>query len=137
MNTPHKLSPCHCLNIRWIANKMISDYDDLLKPSGLTSQQFSVLMALSQESPRTVTALSNYLRLDRTTLSRNIKILLDQDLIEYTTPRGRAKLLTLTTKGSETFTKAESFWAEAQNQFTQKLSPEKLALWNKLIEELL
>lgn len=131
------LAECHCLNLRWVASRTIGLYDQFLEPVGITIQQYAILKHVAHLSPITVTDLAKHLQLDRTTLSRNIKILADKQFVTYTIPKGRGKQLTLTELGKEILALADTEWAKAQQQFSDKLGAERLQQWNELLTCLL
>jgi DNA-binding MarR family transcriptional regulator len=131
------LAECHCLNVRWLTSRTIAIYDTYLKPVGITIQQYSILRSIIRTSPITVTDLAVKLQLDRTTLSRNVKILEDLRFVTHTIAKGRGKQLALTESGKETLRLAGVEWAKAQKQFADTLGPERLRQWNELLACLL
>lgn len=131
------LSECHCLNLRWVTSQTIALYDKYLKEVEITVQQYSILKNIYYLSPITVTDLSYKLKLDRTTLSRNVKILVDKNFVKYTIPKGRGKLLELTIHGEEKLSLANIQWEKAQKIFVDKLGADRLQEWNELISCLL
>ncbi len=131
------LSECYCFNVRRVTAKVIRLYDQYLLESGVSAQQYTVLKAIHHLSPITLTDLSSVLGLDRTTLSRNAKILIEKGLIDYNIPKGRGKKLELTRKGQDTFLLATTQWEKAQKIFEDQLGAEKLQEWNRLINGLL
>ena len=131
------IAECHCLNLRWITYRTIGLYDKFLEPVGITVQQYSVLKSITNLSPITLTDLAVKLQLDRTTLSRNVKILSDRQFVAYTIPKGRGKQLALTELGKKTMSLANVEWEKAQQEFADKLGPERLNQWNELLTCLL
>ena len=57
-------------------------YDDALRPLGLTSGQFSLLMSLNRVEPPTMGDVASLLAMDRTTLTANLKPLERRGLVE-------------------------------------------------------
>jgi DNA-binding MarR family transcriptional regulator len=57
-------------------------YDAALRPSGLRATQFTLLAVLSSQGELPLTKLAEILVLDCTTLTRNLKPLLAQGMLE-------------------------------------------------------
>ena len=131
------LSVCNCLNLRWVTSSTVALYDKYLRPIGITVQQYTILRHISDLSPITVTDLAVALQFERSTISRNIKILTDRKLVTYTNPKGRGKQLELTTMGKEILLAANIEWDKAQKEFADKLGPERMEQWNELLTCLL
>ncbi len=131
------LASCHCLNLRWVTCRTIALYDKYLGPIGITIQQYSILRYISNLSPVTVTDLASFLKFERSTISRNVKILTDKQLVTYTNPKGRAKQLELTEMGKNIISAADMEWDKAQKEFADKLGPDRMQQWNELLTCLL
>ncbi len=58
---------CFCLHVQRAAHAIGRRYDEALRPVGLSSGQFSILMSLSRPSPPTMGTLAEELAMDRTT----------------------------------------------------------------------
>jgi DNA-binding MarR family transcriptional regulator len=112
---------CLCTKIRKAARAITSHYDDALKPCGLRSTQFTLLIAASLSSESSISELAEHLGMDRTTLSRNIKPL-ERDgfvLLRNDHP-GRTVVVTLTPKGRRVMERALPMWQEAQRRLTRR-----------------
>jgi DNA-binding MarR family transcriptional regulator len=100
-------------------------YDDTLKPLGLRGTQFTVLAALMQTGLIKLTDLTNVLSMDRTTLTRNLKPLEEQGLIEITVGEDRReRLVSLTPQGRAVVEEALPLWEQAQTKMVQGLGAE-------------
>lgn len=108
---------CYCLNLRQVTAGVIRLYDMHLADAGITIQQFSILEFIRGMSPVSVTDLASAMKLDRTTLSRNLKILKSADLINDVEAEGRRRQVVLSEHGKETLLKAEKLWDKAQSEF--------------------
>ncbi|MDO4536395.1 MAG: MarR family winged helix-turn-helix transcriptional regulator [Clostridium perfringens] len=131
------LSACNCLNLRWITSSTIALYDKYFTPIGITVQQYTILKYILNLSPITVTDLATILKFERSTISRNIKVLTDRKLVTYTNPKGRGKQLELTAMGKDILSAANIEWDKAQKEFADKLGPERMQQWNELLTCLL
>jgi len=103
---PLRLSPldCTCFRIRGAARRVTQIYSKHLAPTGLKISQFSLLGFVTADGPVSIGRLSDLLATDRTTLTRNLRPLLQGGLIEraasgdkrrhelLATPAGRALL---------------------------------------------
>ena len=72
---------CTCFNIRRASRAVTQFYDQIMAPSGIKATQFTMLGAVAMMGSPSVTALSQQLNLDRTTLTRNLKVLVKMGLI--------------------------------------------------------
>lgn len=113
---PEIFGACHCLAVQRAARTLARRYDEALRPLGITSHQFSILSALLQDQPAPLTALAQWLGLDRTTLTRNLAPLEAQGLIETCADARdrRVRGLTLTTAGRQRLGEALPLWRGAQ-----------------------
>ena len=66
---------CTCFNVRRASRAVTQFYDDIMAPSGIKATQFTMLGAVALMGPASVTRLAEHLALDRTTLTRNLKVL--------------------------------------------------------------
>src|SRR5260370_27547290 len=84
---------CAVMNFRQMARAVTAHYDAQLRPAGLRATQLNLLMAIESEAATTITDLAEILAMDRTTLTRNLKLLRGRGLVEKKrialTARGR------------------------------------------------
>lgn len=127
MNKRIDNTTCHCLKMRRSAENVIRFYDNILAPSGVTVRQYSLLGAIYENSGCNVRALSEITLLDRSTLARSLKPLIQAGYIEDNKAVGaRDSVLELTKAGKAVCKKAAGLWDEAQRQFETKLGKEQL-----------
>lgn len=132
-----KPSPCNCLNIRRTSQAITEVYDEYLKPSNLKIGQFSILKHINQLEPVSVSDLAVIMRLDRTTLVRNLKPLEKDGLVEDISVEGtRNRQLKLTAKGLETYKVAEKLWEKAQNFLEEYLGKENISAFTVLLSKI-
>ena len=116
---------CICFNLRKAMRLLTAHYDQIMKPTGLKITQFSLLMALLYQDAISVSQLANNLGMDRTTLSRNVRLLEQKDLIAvFTGADRREQCLVLTDKGKETIELAIPFWEQAQAEVITRFGEE-------------
>ena len=109
-------SSCINANIRATTRVITQFYDAVLKPSGLLSTQFSLMAALIEAEPISVTELADLLGMDRTTLARNLSPL-ERDgwlVIAVGEVDKRQRIVTLTDAGRERYQQALNLWLTAQ-----------------------
>jgi DNA-binding MarR family transcriptional regulator len=77
-----------------------------------------MLRGLARLGDATLTALSNELALDRTTMSRSVKLLIDAVWIDASTGEedGREKILKLSDRGKKKLQDAMPAWSKAQTR---------------------
>src|ERR1700745_1266844 len=72
---------CLCLHLQRAARAVARHFDELMRPVGLTSGQFSLLMSLNRAEPPRMRAVAELLAMDRTTLTANLKPLERRGLV--------------------------------------------------------
>ncbi|AGX43018.1 MarR family winged helix-turn-helix transcriptional regulator [Clostridium saccharobutylicum] len=132
-----KPSPCNCLNIRRASQALTEVYDEFISPSNLKLGQFSLLKHINQLGPVSVSDLASAIRLDRTTLVRNLKPLEQSGFIEDMSTEGtRNRQLKLTDKGIETYKYAEELWEKAQNFLEEYLGKDNIDVFTTLLSKI-
>ena len=130
----HGLQNCACFNIRKSARVLTQYYDAVLQPLELRATQFTILGVLSACSGITVTDLAEQLMMDRTTLTRNLRPLEKQGLVNTRTGDDkRTRLILLSNKGKSRLEKAIPLWKKAQKQVIHYMGSSR---FNKFLEEL-
>ena len=131
----NRSSDCHCINLRRAAKTVTQFYDRMLEESGITLNQYSILSNIHRIEPCSVAELSRKIRLERTTLVRNLKAMYLSNWIYDEAPPGNRKgRIRLTQAGIERIQEAKPLWKKAQNYIEKNLGEEKL---KKLTEVLL
>ena len=118
---------CICVNLRRAARALTTIYDDALAASGVKITQFSLLRAVERNEPAAISALSEDLDLDRTTLARNLAPLRRDRLVELATGSDRRVTeVRLTKKGRAAIAKALPLWQKAQAEVALRLPSGRL-----------
>jgi DNA-binding MarR family transcriptional regulator len=111
---------CHCLvtRARRISRMLTSIYDQALLPYGINSPQFSLLVVIARLGPASRAEIGRYNRQDRSTLTRNLQLILSEGWVEEVqhTEGGRIKPIVLTKAGKEMLSRAAPAWRAAQVQ---------------------
>ena len=107
---------CWCLHAQRAARALARRYDEALRPFGLTSGQFSLLMSLNRPRPPSIGEVSALLAMDRTTLTSNLKPLERRALLEVVTgvTDRRIRLLRLMPAGRAALIAAMPAWQRTQ-----------------------
>ncbi|MEE4569372.1 MarR family transcriptional regulator [Paenibacillus polymyxa] len=130
-------SVCTCINLRRASMAVTGLYDQYLAPSGLNISQFSLLKHLTVLAPVSVSELALEMRLDRTTLVRNLKALEQSGYVEDTSAEGsRNRCLTLTESGKALYNDAAELWEEAQLFLQESLGSADLQILTTLLSKI-
>ncbi|MDL2211824.1 MarR family winged helix-turn-helix transcriptional regulator [Erysipelotrichaceae bacterium OttesenSCG-928-M19] len=73
---------CYCINMRCATTALTMKYDDTLAEYDLTINQFSIIKNIDHLTNATADKLTQVIGIERTTLLRNIKPLLNKGFIE-------------------------------------------------------
>ncbi len=129
-------SPCYCMNIRRAAGAVSNIYDKFLTPIDLSVNQFSLLLNLNRLEVCSVSDLAVYIGLERTTVVRTIKPLIERGLItDISSDNQRNRKLTLTAEGKEKIEKGLPLWENAQNFIKEHLGEEKVKTLYSILDE--
>lgn len=129
------LPNCTCFNLRKATRAVTQAYDEALKPTGLRATQLSMLNVLSQQGPTTMTDLADALVMDRTTLTRNLKPLIERNLVAAVDATDRRRRpVALTPRGRAAQQAALPLWQAVQSRIAQALGPRR---WAGLIGDLI
>jgi DNA-binding MarR family transcriptional regulator len=112
--TLHVRHRCLCLHVQRAARALARQFDDALRPVGLTNGQFSLLMSLNRPEPPNMRSVAELLAMDRTTLTAACKALTPRGLMTVKTDPadGRSRLLALTAKGLRLLNRALPIWEQ-------------------------
>jgi DNA-binding MarR family transcriptional regulator len=130
------LSPvdCACFNTRKTARVLGQVYDRALEPSGLKNTQFTALAVAADYDGISITELSQAMEIERTTLTRNLKLLERDGLLKVGPgPDGRSKTVVLTPEGRRRLDAALPLWRAAQKRVLREFGAKR---WESLQKEL-
>lgn len=126
-----KKAKCYCINIRRAANAVTAYYDNILKPLDITITQYSMLSSIYTLKACNTSDLAAHMGLDRTSMVRNLKVLVKKELVVVTVENQRKKTNSLSKTGKDTLEKARSLWDNAQKEIDEYLGAENI---QKLLE---
>jgi DNA-binding MarR family transcriptional regulator len=126
-STLHVRDHCLCLNVQRAARALARQFDDALRPVGLTNGQFSLLMSLNRPEPPNMHSVAELLAMDRTTLTAALKALKPRRLMTVTADPadGRSRLLGLTAKGRKLLGRALPIWEDEHRSLEALLGPNR------------
>ena len=125
---------CTCFGLRKAARAVTQMYDQALKPTGLRATQLSLLVSVEHSGPRGMSELAEQLVMDRTTLTRNLKPLLDRGLLKSVEGSDRRRRpIAITANGRSALAQALPYWREAQARMTGGLGRVR---WGRLLGDL-
>src|SRR5438270_6642195 len=122
---------CLCLHLQRAARAVARRFDAALRPLGLTSGQFSLLMSLNRPEPASIGNVSSLLAMDRTTLTANLKPLERRGLVTVAADDAdkRTRRLSLTPTGRALLSTAVPVWRRTHAEIDRLLtgsSPDRL-----------
>lgn len=129
-----KNEACVCIRLRRAANALTSYYDAGLKEAGITVNQYSALVHLKKLKSASVSDLAKNMRLERSTLVRNLKPLQKAGYIkDISKDSERNRKLILDASGESLLKMADPLWMKAQETVKERLGEEEI---EKLLEVL-
>lgn len=127
-------TPCVCATFRKATRALTLLYDAYLRPAGLRVTQYSLLKNVIAREPVSVNQLAEATVTDRTTLTRNLRVLQQNGLIRIQEGEDRrSREVTVTPRGREAVAKATPCWEQAQAHVVGQVGAEH---WRILREEL-
>lgn len=123
-----EIADCTCARLRRTTRRITQLYDHALAPVDLTVTQFGLLGRLYGAKVRhdkglSIKVLAESLGMDSSTLIRNLKPLEGRGWVsdELDPDDGRARIVRITTSGTNKLNEAMPHWRKAQNDVKQKL----------------
>ncbi len=115
--------PCACAAIRRASRAVTLLYDQWLRAHGLEGPQFALLAILERLGETNQTTMGQRFDLDKTTLSRSLKLLKQKGWIETLPGRdGRERRVRLTAEGRHRLAEARPTWRKVQSHLRSALS---------------
>lgn len=113
---PEMAGTCVLMRTRLVSRVVTSIYDEALRPFGLNSPQYALLVVIHTIGPATRAEIGRFHQQERSTLTRNLQIMLAEGWIEEvaSTAGGRGRPMGLSKQGIELLHRVETPWREAQ-----------------------
>jgi len=129
---------CACNQLRRATRGVTQLYETALLASGLKVTQLPILVGLGHVGDLSVTTLADALALDRTTLTRNLKVLEARGLVRTSESEddARVRMVSLTLEGSDVLSDALQRWDQMQRTVEERFGRERLAALYSELEAL-
>jgi len=136
---PAASSGCTCFKLRSLNRRVTAVYDRTLAAAGMRVTQYSLLGQLRRLGSASMCALADALDMDRTTLTRNLKPLLEAGWVQIgpSEEDARVRAVRLTSAGEAQFQAARAHWRRAQSELTAAIGEADLAALHNLIDRCL
>jgi len=113
---------CASLNFRRTSRAVTRMYDSAMQDSGVRSTQFALLVAIAKTQPVSMGTLAEVLTIDRTTLTRSLRLLQKERMITISKrSEMRQRFLELTPAGEKALQRSLPLWREAHAKFVAAL----------------
>ena len=132
------VKPQGCTNIklRQLMRRVAQHYDAELGKTGLKTTQYSLLSCAVKLGPIRPVDLARELKVGASTLTRNLRPLIDAGLLQLDPGAdGRSRLVSATAAGREKRQEAQRRWRIAQEGINQILGARRVVALHALIEE--
>lgn len=131
---------CTCARLRRLTRRITAVYDRELAAEGLRVTQYSLLSVLKRAAGADgmpVTELAARMDMDRTTLTRNLKPLIDQDYAALAPDAQdrRVRRALLTPRGLQALEAARPHWLRAQQEVNRTLGEATVAQLHHWLDE--
>lgn len=123
--TCQPFTPCYCTTLRRASRAVTNFYDQSLKECGLRVTQLSLLAHLQRLGPVPLHTLGEAMKLERTTLLRNLQTLEARKLVLRHAGNSKAHILELSAEGERVLAEAKPVWERTQERMHAALSEEE------------
>ena len=135
---PDKSKPRGCTNyrIRQLMRQVSQHYDAELAQAGLKGTQYALMGRVIQLGPVRPGELARALKMDASTLTRNMKPLLEAGWLSRAPgPDQRSQIVNVTEAGRAKWIEARQHWERAQEHINQILGDARVMALHQLIDE--
>src|SRR5579883_1738096 len=127
---------CIAVRLRSLNRVVTNFYDEALRPLGLKVSQLNILIVTAKLGLARPAQVCDILQLDASTLSRNVERMKANGWLEVVPEEdARSQPFRLTPQGRRLIEKAVPAWEEAQQQATELLGKEGIALLDKVAKK--
>lgn len=136
VETTVKPQGCTNLKLRQLSRRVTRLYDREVGVTGLKNTQYSLLSHVVLLGPIQPSALAARMKLNASTLTRNMQPLIAQGWIRLDPGvDARSRLLVATDEGKALRAEAQRAWKRAQLSLNERLTPQRVARLHALIDE--
>lgn len=128
-------SRCSHLQLRRLTRLVSRHYDGHLAACGLKTTQYTLLMAVAAHGPLQQSELARILSVDASTLTRNLRPLVEQGMLEVDKGEdGRSHQVRITPAGLALRSRARRQWRRAQDAFARTVGADRVAALHELLD---
>lgn len=136
MDTPNLPRGCTNLKLRQVTRLVTQHYDTEVGKTGLKTTQYSLLSHIQKLAPVRPGDLARAMRMDASTLTRNLRPLQDAGWVEVAAgDDARSRSVQLTATGLAKRQEAQRHWRIAQEALNERLGVEHVAALHALLDE--
>lgn len=136
MVTAVKPQGCTHLRLRQLLRSVAQRYDAELATVGLKGAQYSLLSYVAKLGPIRPGDLAREIRTGASTLTRNLKPLIDAGWVTLDAGSdGRSRLVNITPAGCDKRQEAQRRWRAAQESINQALGVQRVLALHALVDE--
>jgi DNA-binding MarR family transcriptional regulator len=136
MDTAVKPQGCTNMKLRQLMRRVAQRYDLEVGKTGLKGTQYSLLSHVLKLGPVRPGDLAREMKIDASTLTRNLKPLIDGGWVTLDAGAdGRSRLVNITQPGRDKRHEAQRRWRAAQESINQTLGMERVLALHTLIDE--
>ena len=133
---PARPQGCTSLRLRQLQRTVAQRYDAALRRSGLLTTQYSLLSHLQGMGPCKPGELARAMHMDASTLTRNLRPLVEQGWVEVGEGvDARSRLIRLTAAGLAKRQAARRDWRQAQESLNETLGAQRVVALHALLDE--
>lgn len=137
-SVPSMPQGCSNHRVRQLMRSVGQLYDAHLAASGLRITQYSLLSHVLAAGPVRPVDLARLMRMDASTLTRNLKPLVDAGWVRSGQGENqRSRLIEITEAGRAKREQAKQCWKAAQNELNARLGLQRVAALHDLVDECL
>jgi DNA-binding MarR family transcriptional regulator len=138
MDTAVKPQGCTNFKLRQLMRRVAQHYDAELGKCGLKTTQYTLLSHAIALGPVRPVDLATAMKVDASTLTRNLRPLIDAGWLELGPgPDGRSRSVSITPAGREKRQEAQKRWRVAQEGINQTLGAKRVVQLHALVDECL
>jgi DNA-binding MarR family transcriptional regulator len=136
MDTAVKPRGCTNLKLRQLSRVVTRHYDAYVAPTGLKNTQYSLLSHVVLLGPIRPSDLARHMRVDASTLTRNLQPLLAQGWLQLGPGEdARSRLVEATDAGRAKRAEGQRAWKQAQLALNARLGADRVAALHALLDE--
>jgi DNA-binding MarR family transcriptional regulator len=129
---------CTNLKLRQLSRAVSRHYDAYVSATGLKNTQYSLLSHVLLMGPVRPSDLAARMRLEVSTLSRNLQLLVASGWVSISPGEdARSRLLEVTEAGRAKRAEGQRAWKQAQLALNQRLGTERVAALHALLDDCL